>query len=402
MFTILVLVPVSGLAFKSSPVRPAYLEDSANESSGIALNPIPVISPPVVQLSDATIQNAPDSSPAEVAELGKLSFLHLFDSAPISPPLRGAAEKAKRFETSIKEHGFSDPRNGSPLMKAGYGNASASNVFGKSAMSELGSYLSREKRELFSSFLQRGTAEYKEAAADALKRERTAEAAWEESKKKTDSLLSKVHSELSSLNKNVGTLPSGDRTELSMIEQRRKAEDDNLAAIEGRDRELAKQNIDFSPDSLLQTGENSMDDILAPLRHAGEQASHFAEDMRKIIHEKLPISLLQSRSVGDQAARALSIAAKALNKVDQEIAMKKDQLLGEEQTMRNAGAFEMPQASVLQTGRRSDSGIETSLIQTAAQEPAEAALARAEADLHKLKQQLREETAKLSAMHINV
>jgi hypothetical protein len=401
MFKILVLVPVSGIAFKSSPVRPVYLEDSANESSDIALNPVPVISPPVVQLSDATIKNALYSSSDGVVELEKLPFVHRFESAHILPPLRGAAEKAKRFETSIKEHGFSDPRNGNPLLQLDDENGVASLALGKKAMSEIGSYLSREEKEPSASFLQLGTAEYKEAA-EAMKRARTAEAAWEESKKKTDSLLSKVHSELSSLNQIDGIPSSGDRTELSMIEQSRKAEDEKLAAIEGKVRELAKQNIDLSPLSLLQTGENSMDDILAPLRQAGEQASHFAEDMRKKIQEKLPISLLQSQSAGDQAARALSIAAKALNKVDQEIAMKKDQLLGEEQTMRNAGAFETPEASVLQTGRRSDSGIETSLIQTTARGPAEAALARAEADLHKLKQQLREETAKLSAMPINV
>ena len=42
-----------------------------------------------------------------------------------------------------------------------------------------------------------------------------------------------------------------------------------------------------------------------------------------------------------------------------------------------------------------------SFLQTAAKGPAEAALERAEADLQKLKQQLREETAKLNSMHFD-
>lgn len=42
-----------------------------------------------------------------------------------------------------------------------------------------------------------------------------------------------------------------------------------------------------------------------------------------------------------------------------------------------------------------------SFLQTGVKGPAEAALQRAEADLQKLKQQLREETAKLNAMHFD-
>ena len=315
-----------------------------------ALNEVPSVSQPTIKFSDAPTSIG--NSDIERLDRVSPSSLQLSDSNDFLAPLRKAAEDAKKYERHIKEHGFFKSTSPFSLFQGGDETAGDALALGEKALRKLHTDLIAEKEELSNdkkapsndaesdrdvldenspaSFLEVANMDYKFAAAAAIKKARDAEHALEKSKRKTDSLLSKVHDELNHFNANTADTSSG-----------------GMAQVSER-----KTQVD---ESFIQRTDSSMSDILAPLRQAGEEARHFAEKMRQKIQERLPISLLQTGNAGDRAAMELSMAENALRKVDEEIASKKDALLAEANKLKEGGFNDFGQpASFLQTRSRFD------------------------------------------------
>lgn len=365
------------LAVSSVNLADTVTDSDGNGAASIessAINTVADLPAPTIKLSDAsmTVPRLSDSESPQHKE-SVSSFIQRFDAADFLAPLRKAAEEAKSFAKKIREHGFFRSTSGSSLLQNDHDAASQALSEGQKALKKLNLDLSAEKEQLSSeikdsqegqvgeragqdlspsSFLQIGKTDYKMAAADAIRRAKKAEAAWEASRKRTDSLLAKVHDEITTLNQNIATSSAKDHSEISMLEDSRKNEDIKLRATEDRIKALSNEKITLPSSSFLQTTTGSTpDDILAPLRKAGEEARHFADEMRKKIQEKLPSSLLQSENAGEKAARELSLAEKALKKVDEEIAAKRDQIFEEEKKLKEKAIGGDQPASFLQVGR---------------------------------------------------
>ena len=332
---------------------------------------------------EATEKKLKDLANTKVTLPSASSFLQGFNSDDFLAPLKRAAQQARNFAKQIKEHAFFH-NSGSSFLQGNDDKASKALSLAEKALKKLDADIAAQKKQLSeeeakakkeeevaegqvtaevdspASFLQTGTVDYKVAAENAEKRAKAAEAAWEASRRKTDSLLAKVHGEIDSLNSDIAKSTARDRSELSMLEQSRKKEDAELQATEAKLKELASKKIDLpSPASFIQTRGSTLDEILAPLRKAAEDAKHFAEQMRTHRQSKTPSSFVEEGTAGDKAAKALSLAEQALKKLNSDIATQKEQLAEEEKQAKQEGfapVYEDGQgpASFLQTGSRFD------------------------------------------------
>ena len=332
---------------------------------------------------EATEKKLKDLANTKVTLPSASSFLQGFNSDDFLAPLRRAAQQARNFAKEIKEHAFFKD-NGSSFLQGKDDKASKALSLAEKALKKLDADIAAQKKQLAeeeekakkeevtaeaqvtggeadspASFLQTGTVDYKLAAANAAKRAKAAEAAWEASRKKTDSLLAKVHTEIDSLNADIAKSSAKDRSELSMLEQSRKKEDAELQASEEKLKELESNKVELpTPSSFLQTRGSTLDEILAPLRKAAEDAKHFAEQMRTHGQAK-PSSFIENATSGDKAARALSLAEQALKKLNADIATQKKQLEEEEKKAKEEGFAPVYEdgaapASFLQTGSTFD------------------------------------------------
>ena len=329
---------------------------------------------------EATEKKLKDLANTKVTLPSASSFLQGFNSDDFLAPLRRAAQQARNFAKQIKEHSFFK-HTGSSFLQDKDDKASKALSLAEKALKKLDADIAAQKKQLAeeeakakkeeeaaeaqvetevespaASFLQTGTVDYKAAAANAAQRAKAAEAAWEASRKRTDSLLAKVHGEIDSLNADIAKSTARDRSELSMLEQSRKKEDAELKATEDKLKELSSNKVEFpSPSSFIQTSGATLDEILAPLRKAAEEAKHFAEQMRTHGESKNPSSFIETTTSGDRAAKALSLAQQALKKLNADIAAQKKQLAEEEKQAKQEGFApvyedgESP-ASFLQTG----------------------------------------------------
>ena len=315
------------------------------------------------------------------------SFLQGFNSDDFLAPLRRAAQQARDFAKQIKEHSSYKIGEPSSFIENRDDKASKALSLAEQALKKLDTDIAFQKKHLAeevekakkeeqeaearvsaefgqpaASFLQLDSiGDLKTAAAKAEREAKAAEAAWEGSRKKTKSLLAKVHDQIDHLHVDLDKAMARDKSELSMLEQHRKEEDAKLEAAEEKIRELATVKAD-QPSSFLEKSSSNLDEILAPLRKAAEDAKHFAEEMKSHAHFKVPSSFIQNEAPEDKAAKALSLAEHALKKLDDDIAAQKKALIEEEEKAKKEGyppvdeSVEEPsiQASFLQTGTSFD------------------------------------------------
>ena len=315
------------------------------------------------------------------------SFLEGFNSDDFLAPLRRAAQQAREFAKQIKEHSFFKKGASSSFLESHDDKASKALSLAEAALKKLDSDIAAQKKQLAeeeekakkeeqeaearastefaepASFLELGTlGDLKAAAAAAERQAKSAEAAWEASRKKTQSLLSKVHTQIDSLNTDLDKAMARDRTELSMLEENRKKEDAELEATEEKLKELTSHKVELPAASFLEKSSSNLDEILAPLRKAAEDAKHFAEEMRGQRSVRMPSALIQTGGEEDKASKALSLAEAALKKLDEDIAAQKKELVEEEEKAKKEGfapvdeetAEEPVAASFLQTGNGFD------------------------------------------------
>ena len=308
------------------------------------------------------------------------SFLEGFNTDDFLAPLRRAAQQARNFAKQLKEHSFfKSGVESSFLQNDQTDKASKALSLAEQALKRLDGDIATQKKQLAeeeekakreeqeaeaqanaelapASFLQLGNLmtmssdELKAAEVTAEKQAATAKAAWEASRKKTSSLLSKVHEEIDTLNQDIEKNTLKDKSELVLLEENRKKEDSELEATEAKLKSLAGNKVDLpAPASFIQ--EN--DDFLAPLRKAAEQAKHFAEEMRHHTFFKPSSASLLQTDDQDKAGKALSLAENALKKLDQDIAAQKKELAEEEAKAKENEQAEQP-ISFLQTGTAFD------------------------------------------------
>ena len=309
------------------------------------------------------------------------SFLEGFNTDDFLAPLRRAAQQARNFAKQLKEHSFFKAgTQGSFLQSEETDKASKALSLAEQALKRLDGDIATQKKQLAeeeekakreeqeaeaqasaefappASFLQLGnlmsmsTADLKVAEAAAEKEASVAKAAWEASRKKTSSLLSKVHAEIESLNQDIDKNTLKDKAELVLLEENRKKEDAELKATENKLKSLASNQVPLpGPSSFLEKD----DDFLAPLRRAAEQAKHFAEEMKSHSFFKTPTGSFLQTDDQDKASRALSLAQQALKKLDQDIAAQKKELSEEEAKAKKEESESEP-ASFLQTGTSFD------------------------------------------------
>ena len=311
------------------------------------------------------------------------SFLQGFNTDDFLAPLRRAAQQARNFAKQIKDHSFFKSGSSSFLQNDGDDKASKALSLAEQALKKLDADIAAQKKELAveeekakkeeqeaeaqavsdfaapASFLQIGSmtaADLKVAAATAEKQAKAAEEAWEASRAKTTSLLSKVHSEIDSLNEDLEKSTNQDKHDLVLLEENRKREDAELVATEQKLKALATTKVEAPAASFLEKS-SSLDEILAPLRKAAEDAKHFAEQMRSHNPFKHASSFIET-SVDDKASKALTAAENALKKLDEDIAAQKKELTEEEEKAKKEGYPPVSEetddsavaASFLQTG----------------------------------------------------
>jgi hypothetical protein len=312
------------------------------------------------------------------------SFLQGFNSDDFLAPLRRAAQQARDFAKQIKDHASFKFGDASSFLESHDDKASKALSLAEQALKKLDADIASQKKQLAeevekakkeeqeaearaasefapASFLELGSMGDLKAAADKAEREaKIAEAAWEASRSKTKSLLSKVHDQIDHLHIDLDKAMARDKNELSMLEQHRKEENTKLEATEERIKELAAQKIE-EPSSFLEKSSANLDEILAPLRKAAEDAKHFAEEMRSHAHFKVPSSFIETEGPEDRASKALSLAEQALKKLDEDIAAQKKTLMEEQEKAKRDGfepvdeeSAEPVAASFLQTGNAFD------------------------------------------------
>ena len=292
------------------------------------------------------------------------SFIEGFNSDDFLAPLRRAAQQARDFAKQIREHSSLKFGESSSFLQSHDDKASKALSLAEQALKKLDSDIAAQKKQLAEevekakkeeqeaearaatefvppSFIQLGSmGDLKVAAAKAEQEAKVAEAAWQASRRKTQSLLSKVHGQIDHLHEDLDKAMQRDKSELSMLERHRKEEDAKLEETEARIKELASQKeVPAEPASFLEVSASkaNLDEILAPLRKAAEEAKHFAEEMRSHAHFKLPSAFIQTGGEEDKAAKALSLAEQALKKLDSDIAAQKKQLMEEEEKAKRDG-----------------------------------------------------------------
>jgi len=172
-------------------------------------------------------------------------------------------------------------------------------------------------------------AELQAAEAQAEKQAKAAEAEWEQSRKNTDDLLVKVHTEIDALNDDLSKTSAQEKADLTLLEENRKKEDIELEEAENKLKKLASTTV-VKPSSFLE-GFNS-DDFLAPLRKAAQQARSFAQQLKEhsFFRPDASKSSFLQNDASDRANKALSLAEQALKKLDADIAAQKKQLAEQE------------------------------------------------------------------------
>jgi hypothetical protein len=306
------------------------------------------------------------------------SFLEGFNSDDFLAPLRRAAQQARDFAKQVKEHSFFKFGESSSFLERHDDKASKALSLAEQALKKLDADIAAQKKQLAEevekakkeeqeaearaatefappSFIQLGSmGDLKIAAAKAEQEAKAAEAAWQASRSKTQSLLSKVHDQIDHLHEDLDKAILKDKSELSMLEKHRKDEDSKLEETEAKIKALAAQKPEEEPSSFLEKSSKAdLNEILAPLRKAAEEAKHFAEEMRSHAHFKLPSAFIQTGGEEDKAAKALSLAEKALKKLDDDIAAQKKELIEEAEKAKKEGfppVDEDVAASFLQTG----------------------------------------------------
>ena len=301
------------------------------------------------------------------------SFLEGFNSDDFLAPLRRAAQQARNFAKQIKDHSFFRSNGASSFLQTPENDkASKALSLAEQALKKLDADIAAQKKQLAeeeekakreeqqaeqeaasefaapASFLEMSSMSAADIHAAAVKAEqdaKVAEANWESSQKKTEGMLAKVHGEIDSLNSDLDKSIIKDKNELVLLEENRRREDAQLIATEKKIKALNAEPDEEEPASFLEKGSASLDEILAPLRKAAEDAKHFAEQMRSQSHLK-PASFIELSD--DNASKALSLAEAALKKLDADIAAQKKELAEEEAKFRGEGS--LPAASFLQTG----------------------------------------------------
>ena len=313
------------------------------------------------------------------------SFLEGFKNDDFLAPLRKAAEQARTFAKQLKDHSFFHPsdKHSSFLQNDASDRANKALSLAEQALKKLDSDIAAQKRQLAeqevkakkeeqeaeaqaaaeleapaASFLQLGaqlahmsTADLKEAEAKASKDAAAAKARWESSKAKTDALLVKVHEEIDHLNADLEKSALEDKHKIALLEKERKVADAKLHETDANLKRLETSGSTAS--SFVQTSDSA--DFLAPLRKAAEDAKRFAEQLKA--HPFGGSSFVQTEA-DDRANKALSLAEKALRKLDDDIATEKKELAAEQEEAKrehlNVVDPDNGGVSFLQTGHKFD------------------------------------------------
>jgi hypothetical protein len=192
----------------------------------------------------------------------------------------------------------------------------------------VGAFEKVDINEHLGSFLETSTVErLRRAEAEAQKQAKEAEEAWQQSRQKTDALLSKVRSEMASLNEDLKKTAEKQKEDLAMLEKSREKETAALKETETKLKELqetAKVEAPM-PSSFIDQ------DFLAPLRKAAADAKAFAEKIRKESQEsrfgQASSSFLEEdNDYAAKAERSLAMAQQALSKLDADLASQKREL----------------------------------------------------------------------------
>ena len=311
------------------------------------------------------------------------SFLEGFKSDDFLAPLRKAAEQARSFAKQLKEHSFFHPsdKHSSFLQNDASDRANKALSLAEQALKKLDADIAAQKRQLAeqeakarkeekeaeaqaaaefeapaASFLELGaqlshmsTEDLKVAEAKAAKDAAAAKARWEASKAKTDALLVKVHEEIDHLNADLEKSALEDKHKIALLEQERKDAD---AKLQATDEKLKSLESTGSSSSFLETSDSA--DFLAPLRKAAEDAKRFAAQLKA--HPFGGSSFVQTEA-DDRASKALSLAEKALKKLDDDIAAEKKELAAEQEEAKREHLNIEPLdvgVSFLQTGNKFD------------------------------------------------
>ena len=311
------------------------------------------------------------------------SFLEGFKNDDFLAPLRKAAEQARSFAKQLKDHSFFHPsdKHSSFLQNDASERANNALSLAEQALKKLDSDIAAQKRQLAeqeakakkeeqeaeaqaaaefdppaSSFLELGaqlshmsTADLKAAEAKAAKDAAAAKARWEASKAKTDALLVKVHEEIDHLNADLEKSALEDKHKIALLEKERKDAD---AKLQSTDEKLKKLETTGSSSSFLETSDSA--DFLAPLRKAAEDAKRFAAQLKA--HPFGGSSFIQTEA-DERASNALSLAEKALRKLDDDIAQEKKELAAEQEEAKREHLNIEPidgGVSFLQTGTKFD------------------------------------------------
>jgi hypothetical protein len=162
--------------------------------------------------------------------------------------------------------------------------------------------------------------------------------------------LVKVHEEIDHLNSDLEKSALEDKHQIALLEQQRKDADVKLQAT---DRQLKKlESTGSEAASFVQTSDSA--DFLAPLRKAAEDAKRFAEQLKA--HPFGASSFVQT-AADDRASKALSLAEKALKKLDDDIAAEKKELAAEQEEAKREHLNVAPLESgisFLETGTKFD------------------------------------------------
>lgn len=312
------------------------------------------------------------------------SFLEGFKNDDFLAPLRKAAEQARSFAKQLKDHSFFHPsdKHSSFLQNDASDRANKALSLAEQALKKLDADIAAQKRQLAeqeakakkeeqeaeaqaaaefeapaASFLELGaqlthmsTADLKEAEAKATKDAAAAKARWEASKAKTDALLVKVHEEIDHLNADLEKSAIEDKHKIALLEKERKDADAKLHETDAKLKDL--ESSGSSASSFVQTSDSA--DFLAPLRKAAEDAKRFAEQLKA--HPFGGSSFVQTEA-DDKASKALSLAEKALRKLDDDIAAEKKELAAEQEEAKREHLNVVPVdggVSFLQTGNKFD------------------------------------------------
>lgn len=198
-----------------------------------------------------------------------------------------------------------------------------------------------------------------QAEAEAQVKAKKAEEAWLESRKKSDTLLAEVRSQMAKLNEDLKKTAEKQKEDLVMLEKSREKESSALKATENQLKQLQdKAKVEAPlPSSFLE--DPSQADFLGPLRKAAAEAEAFAKKM----HEESQMRISSFLEGGEddyasKAERSLAMARQALSKLDTDLASQKRELEvqlskaeKDEEALKEGASLH---ASFLQTGTQYD------------------------------------------------